>query len=358
MQNKELSEFAQVAFMPLSRVLLEHSFTIDQFHFYPLQEMDFEKLNISKNATMEEIAEHKQRGSISNTDDNSLLRQIVTSATGFSKEVLGAHPVVAFPIELDINIFIDHSHQDDVALIKKLAFSAERAMDIIRFEKCRLDLPDTLPGPVGSWSGSGDYLGAVIYDKSLDRGFAIAGSAIEATLVVKGIGLDVEAYPYHPIPNPKYGELASYAYHSLMLLTDAMSSPNSTVKFVRVMGLLEFLASPNEYQQWKKIKGDIACHIAKSKNQYHQLLERFKVLTSIKDSNGEELGYRTLIVHQGQYLPDLVGSDEEVKKLFRELQQYVSCIIQDMLNHPSWTWGDFSNYRESLKVNLGVKDSA
>lgn len=358
MLNERIEKFDQIAVMPFSRALLEHCFEIDEFAFFEPGWIDFDVLNPIENESLEDLIAYQSSGNIDAQYGNQMLRRATSSLTKFGLDVLKNHPVVVFPISIDIEKFVNFHHQEDVELLKKLSFLAEKAMDIIRFEKCRLDLPDTLPGTVGSWEGSSDYLGALIYDKSRDQSHLIAGSAVEATQVVKGIGLEIDPHPYHPIPKPEYGELASYAHQALMLLTDSMSSPNSTMKFMRVMGLLEFLASPNEYQTWKKMKGDLACHIAKDKTKYHALLDRFRVLTSIKDQQGDEAGYRTLIIHQGKYLPDLVGSHEDVSKLFRELQHYATCVIQDMLDNPSWSWLEFTTYRESLKIQLGVKENA
>lgn len=355
MLKELLKESEQIAIMPFSRALLEHNFEIDEFAFFEPGALEFESLNPIENETFEELCDYKLSGDIDPQDGNKMLRRATTSLTKFDLEVLKNHPVVVFPVSIDMDKFLNFHHQEDVDLIKKLSFMAEKAMDMIRFELCRLDLPDTLPGTIGSWEGSSDYLGVLVYDKRMDKSFLIAGSAVESTQVVKGIGLEIDRYPYHPIPKPEYGELASYAHQALMLLTDAMSAPNSTVKFMRVMGLLEFLASPNEYQTWKKIKCDLACHIAKDKTKYHTLLDRFRTLTSLEDANGNQVGYRTLVVHQGKYLPDLVGSHEEVSSLFKELQYYASCVIRDMMDNPSWSWAEFSQYRDNLKINLGVK---
>ena len=42
------------------------------------------------------------------------------------------------------------------------------------------------------------------------------------------------------------------------------------------MTLLEFLATPFAYEKWQKAKGNIICHVARSKAKYHELAERFK----------------------------------------------------------------------------------
>lgn len=68
------------------------------------------------------------------------------------------------------------------------------------------------------------------------------------------------------------------------------------------MTLIEFLANPDEYRNWKKLKSDIVCHIARDETDYHHLLRRFEELTSIKDSAGNQKGLRTLVVHHGRFV--------------------------------------------------------
>ena len=120
------------------------------------------------------------------------------------------------------------------------------------------------------------------------------------------------------------------------------------------MTLFEFLASPDEYQNWKKLKGDIACHCASDKANYLLLCERFRALTSIEDTSGKQAGLRTLIVHNGKLLPELLPSLKERAALFRELQGYAFTVLTDMLSNAGTSWVEYVEHRDRLKRALGV----
>jgi hypothetical protein len=120
------------------------------------------------------------------------------------------------------------------------------------------------------------------------------------------------------------------------------------------MTLLEFLSSPNEYQSWKKVKGDIACHCAGDKTSYLRLCERFRELTSIEDASGKQVGYRTLIVHNGKLFPELLPSFKSRAELFRELQGYAFTMLTDMLSNAGTSWAEYVEHRAQLKRALGV----
>ena len=65
-------------------------------------------------------------------------------------------------------------------------------MDIIRFHFCRIDLPDTLTGQVGTRNGSCSYSGALLYTPLDHESYLIAGSVV-SHITVKGIGLQLDA---------------------------------------------------------------------------------------------------------------------------------------------------------------------
>ena len=133
-----------------------------------------------------------------------------------------------------------------------------------------------------------------------------------------------------------------------------MNAPNETIKYVRAMTLFEFLGSPDKYRSWADLKSDIICHIAKNKADYLQLVERFKELTSKQENNGPQSGYRTLIVHQGKFLHELLPDSKKRKLLFKEIQGYAEAVLKDMLVNGTLTWEAFSEHRAELKTGLGV----
>jgi hypothetical protein len=193
-----------------------------------------------------------------------------------------------------------------------------------------------------------------LYSLEDNESYLIAGAAVECSVVVRGIGLELDADPKLSLPSAEDGEVAGIVLHGLTLHSDAMTASNDTVKFVRVMTLLEFLASPDEFKTWKKIKGEIACHCAKENAQYMNLCERFRALTSKEDASGNQTGLRTLIVHHGKFLPELLPDAKERAALFRELQKYCGSVLVDMLSHTSLSWSQYRERRIEIRRALGV----
>ncbi len=338
--------------MPLTRLLFYEPFEIDGFYFFPPRSIDLKLLRPIPNRTLEGVGERTDVIALEGQD----LREVSTSLTGFDLEVLINSPLVAFNVEVEIDWdeFLEANHEDDISLLKLLSSKAERALDIIRLFYCRLDLPNTLPGQIGSWEGSGEYLGALLYSPEDHESYLIAGAAVESSVIVRGLGLELDTNPLLALPSPNDGDVAGVVLHGLSLYSEALNSSNETIKFIRIMTLFEFLASPDEYQNWKKIKGDIACHCARDKASYLSLCERFRVFTSIEDKSGKQLGLRTLIVHNGKLLPELLPSFKERTSLFRELQGYAFTILTDMLSNACQSWEEYVEHRGQLKRTLGV----
>lgn len=336
--------------MPLTRLLFYEPFAINGFHFFPPGTTDLRSLRPIPNKTLECARREADIITLEGQD----LREVSTSLTGFDIEILSNSPLVAFNIALDWSEFLEANHEYDISLLKLLSSKAERALDIIRLLYCRLDLPNTLPGLIGSWEGSGEYLGALLYSPEDHESYLIAGAAVESSAIVRGHGLELDASPLLVLPSPDDGEVAGVVLHGLSLYSEALNSSNETIKFSRVMTLFEFLASPDEYQNWKKLKGDIACHCANDKASYLQLCERFRTLTSIEDASGKQVGLRTLIVHNGKLLPELLTSFKERAALFRELQGYAGIVLTDMLSNAGASWAEYVEHRNQLKRALGV----
>lgn len=336
--------------MPISRVLVERPLTIGSFRVFPAGEITLSRLRPVPNYSLDEDLRRSGVAELA----GQRLREATTAVTGFDPTVLESSSVVAFVTEIDWDAFLDASHEQDVEMLRRLSGFAERAFDIVRFHQCRLDLPATLPGPVGSWDNSGPYLGALVYCLADHESYLIAGEAAGYSLISSGIGLDFDFDYPEPLPSASDGEVGAIALHALSLFSDAMYARNDTGKFLRTMTLMEFLASPDEYQNWKKAKGNIACHCAKSKQQYLQVIDRLKELTSIEGPDGAQLGLRTLVIHHGKFLEDVIPRQPERRALFRELHGYVGGVIGDMLEHVELSWEEYSARRQRLKVDLGV----
>lgn len=336
----------QLVLMPVSRLIFDHPIRIEDFVLYPPASLDLSLLCPVPNQKL---------GLIDDTAEYTILdsREVLSSLTGFNVEILAENSCIAFSIDMEWKDFLVADHRTDIKLIKRLGQIAEPVMDLIRFDYCRLDLPDTLPGYMGSWNNSGPYQGALLYNPADHESYLIAGESSVST-IVRGLGLEICSSPSHRLSSAHDGEVGAIARHGLSLFTDTLYSASDTQKFIRAMTLLDYLAAPNDFLVWKKAKKEIACHLAGNPKGYQRLLKRFEELSSKHDSEGNQIGYRTLIVHQGKYLEDIIVIDRQMRDLFKELQSYIWPVLEHMLERSSMRWSEFLDFRKELKRQIGV----
>ena len=344
---------SQVAVMPVSRVSLYDHMRIGDFILSPAGAIDFSLLRPIPNRTMEE-ATVDQVTSLIGQDH----REVLTSLTGFNVAALAENATLAFATNVNWQSFLTADHAADRRLIRRLCQVGEPAIDLLRYEFCRFDLPESLPGRVGSWNGSGSYQGALVFDPLNHESWLIGAPIAVSSVVVRGIGLELEVPPEQTLPSPSDGEVGAIVRHALSLYTEVLEANSDTSKFIRAMTLLEFLASPNDYLTWKKAKKEIACHLASTRARYNGLLDRFRELTHFPDASGQERGYRTLVIHHGKFLDDIIPDETSRATLFRELQGYAWPVLQHMLERPALRWSEFLDYRKQLKCQIGVASKA
>lgn len=222
----------------------------------------------------------------------------------------------------------------------------------MRLHFCRLDLPDTLPGQVGSWETALPCLGALLYTRPDNESYLVAGAG-STSAVVAGVGLELNGPPPSPLIEPSPGQVSAVLVHALSLWSDALGAANETAKFIRTMTLLEYLANPDQYSRWQDAKGNIACHCVGSTSDYHQLMLRLKELASHK-IDGIEQGIRTLVVHHGRLLHQIIPNAMARRALFRELQGYVGSVLDDMISNTDMSLDDYQQRRRDLKKRLNV----
>lgn len=327
---REIDEGNTLVIMPISRVIFDNIFKIDKFVFFPPNSIDFEDSLI-----------------ISESLFNNELRTLASELTNFTIDTLYQSHCVAFTYSIDWESFQSHPHtHDDITLLKILSSNVDNLFNLIRFYQCKLHLPDTLPGEVGSWSDSLDYLGALLYNKEKEnkKAYLIAGSAVESTKVVKGLGLDMNGLQNIPyFYEAANEEMLQIIKNSLNLLSDAMRSHNSTIKFTRVMTLFEYMAYPFEYKGFQEVKKYIICHCADSNIEYQRLSARFQELSQ---------NYRTDLIHNGSSIEKLIPSHDDRNKFFIEIEHYCKKTINAMLSSQGKTWDEFIIMRKSLIENL------
>lgn len=105
----------------------------------------------------------------------------------------------------------------------------------------------------------------------------------------------------------------------------------------------------------EEVKKNIIPFIAKSNEEYNYIIERFKYLTSKKDNNNQQIGYRTNIIHQGKFIEDLIPETLSQIKLNRELQYYIVSVLEEYIKLYDKTW-DYLQEEKRKKIDIIQKN--
>ena len=216
------------------------------------------------------------------------------------------------------------------------------------FTSAPLSVPYAIPGGVGTWVESGECLCALLYHLQDNESYLAAGRGV-VSRIVAGLGLELDAAQCSsPMSLQVAGEVGNIARHGLRLYSDLMDSNNDTVKFSRAMTLIEYLGSPGKYMRWQDLKGELIPHLTKYKPAYHGLCKRFRELTSTEDATGAQMGIRTLVVHHGRQLQDVVPGLKEREALFHELWTYCFKVLCDLVKMADKTLEDLKQHRRGF----------
>lgn len=149
--------------------------------------------------------------------------------------------------------------------------------------------------------------------------------------------------------------IAKELKHAFILYKNILYAANDTDKFIFSMQLIDFLGNPYKYEQMKEIKKNLIPFIAKSQAERDYISERFMYLTSKISDDQKQIGYRTLIIHQGYCLEDLITDDFSRIKLFRELQYYIVSVMEEYVKLYDKTWDEIQN-EKTKKIDIIQKN--
>jgi len=272
-----------------------------------------------------------------------------SAATGLELEPFLGSALLALPIHLDWEIFYaPPTHAMHLELISEAAAKAEIVLNLVRFYYCRMDLPNTLPGPAGYLAHQG-FSAGLFYSLADHESYVIAGQVITHAVVI-GLGLDMDSVS--PVESPGGGEVGNLARHGLRLYSAALAAPDDTAKFMQLMVLLEFLSDPDRFQVMTKAKRPIARHVARDRAEYDAIIADFRILTS--DDSTPNRGLRHNIVHLGKRLEDLLGAEERKAALLR-LDRYVRVTLEDFIKRGDADWQTILDYRRDQGLALGLE---
>lgn len=279
------------------------------------------------------------------------LHWIKSAATGIDRDELFSEVLIAFLVELDWeNFLLPPSHEFHLECLKKASAKAEQAMDLVRLNYSNPLVVQTFPNISGFHSKS-RFTAGLFYTLSDNETYLIAGEVVPSALVL-GLGLELDHFAcIEPVHDGQVGKIVK---HALRLYSDALVATTETLKFIQLMNLIEYIASPFEYMKMTDVKKQIARHVATDRSSYNDILEDFKLLTSEPGSAvGPNKGLRHNIIHIGQNIEDLIGAEER-QKVFHRLVSYTAIPIHDMIQLSDGTWEDIESYRADRKHELGL----
>lgn len=283
------------------------------------------------------------------------LRDHITAFTGIQIECFERLPVVVFFSKLcNYKEFHSQNQQEDEYLLKQLSTEPDAVMNLIKFFNGDYLHPENLPSRPGIWNGR--YSAAIVYYTAVSTGYIISRE-VEYKNFIKGIGMDVtdcSKITANPLVYGEIGEVGSIVKHALRLHGAIMETDEPTLKFTQIMTLFEYLATPFDYEKAQKVKGRIGLHVSQDKTSYHNFCNRFEEIGAGKKINGVRAGYRTIIIHNGKRLEDLIPQKKDQNALFKELNIYAHKVIMDMLFRSMDSWEELEQYRDSLRLKLGV----
>ena len=186
-----------------------------------------------------------------------------------------------------------------------------------------------------------------MYNRSLREGRIISGDAF-THIITRGLGLPLERITHDEFP--EHGEVGGILSHALLLYSTMLEASSPPSFFIQALALLEFLAYPDDYEKFEKVKRVVARYIAQNSNEYSTLLNRFYELTGKKEEGTERIiGYRTCLVHMGQRIEDVVPDLNQRRLLFTELDGYIRAVIDHMVKHSGMNFKDYLILRKDMR---------
>lgn len=327
-----------LAVLPIAKLQVDRAVTFPSGHiFYPAGYLDLDQLNVKSN------------------DESASIAEATSKASGITKEVLSCHPLVTFPVRFDWKEFRHSNHKNHLQFIHFLSETVDRGcLDFARYQTCRLAESEDLPCRSGQVYTDPAMAGACLFNQELQEA-QIIGGAVFSHFLTRGLGMSLQQYEWDKLPG--IGEVGQIAHRGLTMFTQMLETESLTSKYVQAMTLFEFLAYPDQYEKFEEVKTIISRYLAREGSEkYKSLLERFHQLSGkneelIDPLTGKKIrkpvGFRTLIVHCGQRLEEIVPHRAERKELFQEMEGYLRPVIDHMIKNSDL---DFEEYTELRKV--------
>ena len=328
--SSDLSSGLKLVVMPIPRILLDDPVTYPSgITFYPPGYLVINDFRV-----------------VPNKFEGDSMAETISAITGVTDEAFKQHSLVVFPFDISWNTVLIGNHKAHIKLIKDLSEHVEKTLEVIRFHFCRMSMVDTLPGKAGTVDSNPAFSAALLYNLDDHESYIIAGSVF-SHVIVKGVGLELE--PLTTDDFPQESEVGKIIQHGFELHSRVLEANSDTAKFIQIMNLFEYLAYPDGYKKFTDVAKIIARYVADNSKEYKTLKDRFDELTGKRDETNKFVGYRTRIVHLGERLYDILPNENDIKKLFNELDRYVGIVLSHMLKYSYKTWDEYLEIRRTIQ---------
>lgn len=291
--------------LPIERLTIYQKTKVDDLIIFPKGLIDIDKLLIN-HTFLEDISNE-----INKLKEHALVAFKSKSPVEFSAQVTNNNKLLDFAIDYTTPV-----------------------LDWIIFKYCNINNRKSLPGRIGQIS-SGESI--LLMFNGIGSPFTrIINEKVYTNTITYGNGLNIkesELLSDYKLYNNDLNESGNIAKHALRMYTQTLEANTNTEKFIQIIRLFEFIASPDKYEKFQNVKAKITAHIAKNIHQIHEISEEFKYYSSGENGNG----LRTQIFHNGKKIEELVDA-AELNELFKKLHKYLFICITDLLSNYNKNW--------------------
>ncbi|MGD6777401.1 hypothetical protein [Sutcliffiella horikoshii] len=251
--------------------------------------------------------------------------------------------LIVFPVTIHKehpfgNFTVEQKNQ----IINSNLSKAEEILNIFKYIYCNLDKTSVLTQKAGYINNI--YSGVLIYYPHLGMSdFLREKYKVNKEFIGKGLIVELKEIKkildkHTVILDRNCGEVGNITKHALQLYANIVEASSYTNKYVQALSLIEYLTNPFEFEKMQKLKGHVIAFSVDNKKSYHELSERFKFLTGLKDEQGIEIGIRTNIVHNGKLLEQMLNKPYEPEFIIKELQYYICNYLEVCFESYQESW--------------------
>lgn len=327
--KKDYNDEKSLVIIPVGKFNISNKYQIGDITIYPIGTVN-----------TEELFETKLDFDFAEVKEDFFNSALIVFPVTIHKE----HPFGNFTVE-----------QKNQVLNSNLS-KAEEILNIFKYIYCNLDKTSVLTQKAGYINNI--YSGVLIYYPHLGMSdFLKEKYKVNKEFIGKGLIVELkeikEILDKHTvILDRNCGEVGNITKHALQLYANIVEASSYTNKYVQALSLIEYLTNPFEFEKMQKLKGHVIAFSVDNKKSYHELSERFKFLTGLKDEQGIEIGIRTNIVHNGKLLEQMLNKPYEPEFMIKELQYYICNYLEVCFESYQESWEKFIEKREKRKTEI------